>query len=250
MTPRIVAQLTGVVATLSVAALAFAQTSQSQTSPGTVPVPKPGVEKAAPAGTTPAASKATAKKTEPIQSTKRFAEHSGLARTSAVVGTSVKDASDKDAGKIEDLLMDSRGQIVYAVVSFGGLMGIGDKLFAIPWNAVVYDRETKIAHLDVTKDTLERAPSFSKDKYPDTNDREWGSGVRTTWNDASITASVKTKLATEKAATLLKVNVDTNQGVVQLNGSVDSERTKLRASELARQVDGVRKVVNNLKVQG
>jgi len=65
-----------------------------------------------------------------------------------------------------------------------------------------------------------------------------------------ITASVKTKLATEKAATLLKVNVDTNQGVVQLNGSVDSERTKLRASELARQVDGVRKVVNNLKVQG
>jgi hypothetical protein len=72
------------------------------------------VEKAAPAGMTPAPSKATTKKTEPIQSTKGFAEHSGLARTSAVVGTSVKDASDKDAGKIEDLLMDSRGQIVYA----------------------------------------------------------------------------------------------------------------------------------------
>jgi hypothetical protein len=245
MMRRILAQLAGVVATLSVAAVVFAQTSQSQTSPGTVPVPKPGVEKAAPAG-----SKATAKKTEPIQSTTRFAEHSGLARTSAVVGTSVKDASDKEAGKIEDLLMDARGQIVYAVVSFGGLMGIGDKLFAVPWNAVVYDPEAKIAHLDVKKDTLGRAPSFPKDKYPDTSDREWGSGVRTTWHDASITASVKTKLATEKAATLLKVDVDTNQGVVQLNGSVDSERTKLRASELARQVDGVRQVVNNLKVQG
>jgi hypothetical protein len=167
MARRIVPQLAGVVAALSVAALVFPQTGQSQTSPGTVPVPKPGVEKAAPAG-----SKATAKKTEPIQSTKRFAEHSGLARTSAVVGTSVKDAWDKDAGKIEDLLMDSRGQIVYAVVSFGGLMGIGDKLFAVPWNAVVYDRDAKIAHLDVTKDTLERAPSFPKDKYPDTSDRE------------------------------------------------------------------------------
>jgi hypothetical protein len=62
-------QLTGVVATLGVAALSFAQTSHSQTSPGTMPVPKPGVEKAAPAGTTPVPSKATAKKTEPIQST-------------------------------------------------------------------------------------------------------------------------------------------------------------------------------------
>lgn len=250
MTRSIVVQLTGVVATLSLAALAFAQTSQSQTSPGTVPVPKPGVEKAAPASTPPSPSKATAKKIEPVQSTKRFAEHSGLARTSAVVGTTVKDASDKDAGKIEDLLMDSRGQVAYAVVSFGGLMGIGDKLFAVPWNAVVYDRETKIAHLDVKKDTLDRAPSFPKDKYPDTSDREWGSGVRGTWNDASITASVKGKLASEKAATLLKVDVDTNQGIVQLNGSVDSERTKQRASELARQVDGVRKVVNNLKVHG
>jgi len=61
---------------------------------------------------------------------------------------------------------------------------------------------------------------------------------------------VKTKLAGEKVSTLLKVNVDTNQGVVQLNGSVDSERMKQRASELARQVDGVRRVVNTLKVQG
>jgi hyperosmotically inducible protein len=49
---------------------------------------------------------------------------------------------------------------------------------------------------------------------------------------------------------LIKVNVDTNQGVVDLNGSVDSVHTKQRAAELARQVDGVRKVVNNLKVQG
>lgn len=166
------------------------------------------------------------------------------------MGSSVKDASGKEAGKIEDLLIDSRGQIAYAVVSFGGLMGIGDKLFAIPWNAVMVDRDNKTVYLDVTKETLERAPSFPKDRWPDANDREWGSGVRTTWNDASITAGVKTKLAGEKAATLVKVNVDTNQGVVQLNGTVDSERTKQRASELARQVDGVRKVVNNLKVQG
>jgi hyperosmotically inducible protein len=61
---------------------------------------------------------------------------------------------------------------------------------------------------------------------------------------------VKAKLAREKAATLAKVNVDTKQGVVELKGTVDSNATKERATELARQVDGVRRVVNNLKVEG
>jgi BON domain-containing protein/PRC-barrel domain protein len=246
---RMVKKLVSVAAGLGVAGLAFAQGTPPQTAPGTVPVPKPG--SGAP-GSTPApaaAPKAAAKKPEAIQNTKRFAEHTGLARTSDLVGLSVKDASGKDAGKIEDLLTNSRGQVAYAVVSFGGILGIGDKLYAVPWNAIVIDREAKTAHLDVTKDTLERAPSFSKDKWPESTDREWGTGARTTWNDASITASVKSKLAMEKAATLLKVNVDTTQGVVQLNGTVDNERTKQRATELARQVEGVRKVVNNLKVQ-
>jgi hypothetical protein len=242
---------------LGVASLAFAQSAQPQTAPGTVPVPKPGSEapkpgsdKTAPGTAAQTPAKPAVKKTEPIESTKRFAEHTGLARTSAVVGMAVKDVAGKDAGKIEDLLADSRGQIVYAVVSFGGLLGVGDKLYAVPWKAVVVDRENKTAHLDVTKETLERAPSFTKDRWPDASDREWGSNVRTTWSDASITSGVKTKLAGEKASTLLKVDVDTNQGVVELSGTVDSERTKQRASELAKQVEGVRKVVNNLKVQG
>jgi hyperosmotically inducible protein len=68
-------------------------------------------------------------------------------------------------------------------------------------------------------------------------------------DDASITASVKTHLAEEKAITLTRINVDTNNGVVSLNGVVDSETTKQRASEIARQTNGVEKVVNNLQVQ-
>ena len=61
---------------------------------------------------------------------------------------------------------------------------------------------------------------------------------------------MKTRLAGTSPATLLKVDVDTTNGIVQLNGTVDTERTKQRATELARQVEGVRRVVNNLKVQG
>jgi BON domain-containing protein/PRC-barrel domain protein len=197
-----------------------------------------------------AASGQPAKAVEPINDTKRFAEYSGLHRASSVMGSSVKDLAGKDAGKIEDLLLDHRGHVGYAVVSFGGFMGIGDKLFAVPWDAVIIDREKRIAFVDVKKETLERSPSFTADKYPPPSDREWGREVRKAWSDASITAAVKTKLAGTSPATLLKVDVDTTNGIVQLNGTVDSDKTRQRATEIARQVDGVRRVVNNLKVQG
>jgi len=191
---------------------------------------------------------------QPLQSAKRFAEHTGLVRASTVIGNDVKDASGKDAGKVEDLMVDSRGDVVYAILSFGGFLGVGDKLYAVPWNAMMIDRDKKAVFLDVRKETLERAPSFPKDKWtigpPDFHDRGWGDDVHKYWSDASITAAVKSKLAAEKASTLIKVDVDTDHGVVQLNGTVDSMRTKQRASDLARRIEGVRKVVNNLKVQG
>ena len=191
----------------------------------------------------------TAKSAE-ITNTKRFAEDTGLVRASTVVGSSVKDLAGKDAGKIEDLLLEHDGDVEYAVVSFGGFLGVGDKLYAVPWNAVIVDRADRTVRIDVKKETLERSPSFTRDKWPDPNDREWGREVKKSWSDAAITASVKTRLAGQSPATLLKVDVDTTNGVVQLNGNVDSERTKQRATELARQVEGVRRVVNNLKVQG
>lgn len=189
-------------------------------------------------------------KSAEITSTKRFAEDTGLVRASTVVGSSVKDLAGKDAGKIEDLLLEHDGDVEYAVVSFGGFLGVGDKLYAVPWNAVIVDRADRTVRIDVKKETLERSPSFTRDTWPDANDRDWGREVKKSWSDASITASVKTRLAGQSPATLLKVDVDTTNGVVQLNGNVDSERTKQRATELARQVEGVRRVVNNLKVQG
>jgi hyperosmotically inducible periplasmic protein len=66
-------------------------------------------------------------------------------------------------------------------------------------------------------------------------------------DDAGITTTVKAKLAAEKIAT--RIDVDTNQGVVALNGTVQSESMKVRAEQIARQVKGVRDVINNLRVQ-
>ena len=68
-------------------------------------------------------------------------------------------------------------------------------------------------------------------------------------DDAGITAAVKSKLATEKISTVTRIDVDTNQGIVALNGTVQSEAMRVRADQIARQVKGVRDVVNNLRVQ-
>ena len=68
-------------------------------------------------------------------------------------------------------------------------------------------------------------------------------------DDATITASVKSTLVADKAANLTRIDVDTNSGVVALNGTVESAEQKTRAEQLARRVDGVRSVINNLQVQ-
>ncbi|HEY7221990.1 MAG TPA: BON domain-containing protein [Candidatus Binatia bacterium] len=68
-------------------------------------------------------------------------------------------------------------------------------------------------------------------------------------DDSTITASVKAKLVADKAANFTRVDVDTTNKVVALNGIVESTAQKARAEELASQVSGVRRVSNNLQVQ-
>ena len=68
-------------------------------------------------------------------------------------------------------------------------------------------------------------------------------------DDATITSSVKTRLAADKVSSLTRVDVDTNNGTVSLNGVVETYEQKARAQELASQAGGVNKVINNLQVQ-
>jgi osmotically-inducible protein OsmY len=174
-----------------------------------------------------------------------------LLNASTVIGSNVKDASGKDVGKVEELMIDpGDGRVAFAVVSFGGFLGLGSKLFAVPWEALTVSRGQSALVLHVRQDMLGSAPSFERGRRPEASSRELGETARRFWADATITAAVKRRLAGEGIATLVKINVDTNQGTVHLNGTVDSPASKERAAELARQVEGVRQVVNNLKVQG
>jgi sporulation protein YlmC with PRC-barrel domain len=103
-----------------------------------------------------------------------------LLSTSTLSGDSVRNAQGKDLGKIEDFMIDlDTGRIAYAVLSFGGFLGLGDKLFAIPLDALELDAEHHRFVLDVSKEKLENAPGFDKDNWPSNADASFIDSVYT-----------------------------------------------------------------------
>lgn len=93
---------------------------------------------------------------------------------STLEGDKVVNAEGEELGKITDIMLDvPSGKIAYAVLSFGGMLGIGDKLFAIPWQALTLDAENKDFILDVAKEKLKAAPGFDKDHWPSMAQDEW-----------------------------------------------------------------------------
>ncbi len=97
---------------------------------------------------------------------------------STIIGDSVRNSDNEDLGNIEDVMVDmNSGRIAYAVLSFGGFLGMGDKLFAIPWHALRVLPEEHAFLLEVDKDTLKSAPGFDKDNWPDMADPRFGSQI-------------------------------------------------------------------------
>lgn len=95
-----------------------------------------------------------------------------------LTGDKVVNVQNEDLGKIEHLMIDlGTGRIAYAVLSFGGFLGMGDKLFAIPWSALTVDTLEKRFILQVDKELLKRAPGFDKEQWPNMADRAWGTQV-------------------------------------------------------------------------
>lgn len=104
---------------------------------------------------------------------------------SSLSGSKVINKADENLGKIEDFMVDlATGRIVYAVLSFGGFMGIGNKLFAIPINALKLDPDKESFLLDVDKERLKNAPGFDTDNWPDMADPAWGTKVHSYYDVA------------------------------------------------------------------
>ncbi|CAH1082941.1 PRC-barrel domain-containing protein [Candidatus Nitrotoga sp. 1052] len=84
-----------------------------------------------------------------------------------LIGNDVYNRAEEDLGDIKEIMLDMEsGKIVYAVLSFGGVLGIGEKLFAVPWGELTLDTENKRFILNVGKDKLENASGFDKDNWP------------------------------------------------------------------------------------
>jgi len=97
---------------------------------------------------------------------------------STLTGEEVVNAEGETLGKIDSIMLDvPSGKIAYAVLSFGGFLGMGDKLFAIPWQALQLDTENKCFILNADKETLEGAPGFDKDHWPSMADPQWAREV-------------------------------------------------------------------------
>ena len=81
-------------------------------------------------------------------------------------------------GDIKEIMLDMRsGRVAYAVLSFGGFLGMGQKLFAVPWSALTCDPHNKRFVLNVEKDRLKDAPGFDKGDWPDMADPSWSKAI-------------------------------------------------------------------------
>ena len=95
-----------------------------------------------------------------------------------LTGNDVRNDANEKLGNITDIMLDvPTGRVAYAVMSVGGVLGVGNKLFAIPWSAMQLDTENKCFRLNVVKERFDEAPGFDKDHWPSMADQRWAEDV-------------------------------------------------------------------------
>ena len=137
-----------------------------------------------------------------------------LMKGSTFIGSDVENPQGQNLGDIKDVVIDrTSGRIAYAVVSFGGFLGMGEKLFAVPWGAFSQpkaDKDTFV--LDIDKDRLKNAPGFDTHNWPQMASQEWVTSLYSYYNVPPYwTASTEPSMATATVK-----NVDPNQRTITL----------------------------------
>ncbi|APC91798.1 MULTISPECIES: PRC-barrel domain-containing protein [Francisella] len=91
-----------------------------------------------------------------------------------LIGDDVVNYDGENLGEVKEIMLNTNtGEVEYVVVSFGGFLGLGDKLFAIPMTAFEIDTANKQFKLDKSKEELKEAPGFDKNNWPETNSEYW-----------------------------------------------------------------------------
>jgi len=95
-----------------------------------------------------------------------------------LTGDDVRNGANEKLGEVTDIMIDvPTGRVAYAVMSVGGVLGVGAKLFAIPWSAMQLDTQNKCFRLNVAKERFDEAPGFDKDHWPTMADQRWAEDV-------------------------------------------------------------------------
>lgn len=105
-------------------------------------------------------------------------ETATLISADKVEGTDVYNTAHEKLGTVKSLMIDKHsGKVAYAVMSFGGFLGIGDEYHPLPWQTLDYDTDQGGFVVDLDKKALEDAPRVRLDKAVDWEDRGWGEKV-------------------------------------------------------------------------
>lgn len=105
-------------------------------------------------------------------------ETSSLISADKVEGTSVYNRQNEKLGTVKTVMIDKRsGKVAYAVMSFGGFLGIGDEYHPLPWQTLDYDTGQEGYVVDLDKKALEDAPRIRLDHDVDWENRDWGKEV-------------------------------------------------------------------------
>jgi sporulation protein YlmC with PRC-barrel domain len=164
-----------------------------------------------------------------------------LIRGNTFIGADVENPQGQNLGDIKDIVIDrGSGRIAYAVVSFGGFLGMGEKLFAVPWGAFSQpkaDKDTFV--LDVDKERLKNAPGFDTHNWPQMASREWVMSLYSYYNVPPYwTASTGASMT---AATVKSVDPNQRTITLQVDGRMlqnlqagDSTQVTIRKSTNAK----------------
>jgi sporulation protein YlmC with PRC-barrel domain len=112
-----------------------------------------------------------------------------LMSTGSLTSNKVVSPAGDALGDVKDIMLDMQsGRVSYVVLSFGGFLSIGEKLFAVPWDALKLDTVNKTFAMDIAKDRLETAPGFEKDAWPNMADATWARDIHAYYGTRPYTA--------------------------------------------------------------
>jgi sporulation protein YlmC with PRC-barrel domain len=113
---------------------------------------------------------------DPANRPRAHAGEKRIVRASELIGLNVQNSQDETVGEINDLVIDTNtGNLRYVALSAGGVLGVGDNLFAVPWTAFECrrDGDEHVVVLNVDKETLQNAKGFNQDNWPNFADEQW-----------------------------------------------------------------------------